>query len=49
MDLNIFEKLLGEKISQTFVKNTLSYLGFKPIIKKNKRFNKFDLRSIFDK
>ena len=36
MDLNIFDKLLGEKISQTFIKNTLSYLGFKPIIGKNK-------------
>ena len=36
MDLNIFDKLLGEKISQTFIKNTLSYLGFKPIIRKNK-------------
>ncbi len=36
MDLNQFEDLLGEKISNKFIKSTLSYLGFNPIISKNR-------------
>ena len=35
VQLSSFEKLLGEKISDKFIKNTLSYLGFNPIISKS--------------
>ena len=36
MNLNEFEVLLGNKISKKFIMNALSYLGFNPIIIKNR-------------
>ena len=36
MDISYFERILGVKLSNKFIINTLSYLGFNPIIVKNK-------------
>ena len=36
IDMKDFERILGEKISNKFIIDTLSYLGFNPVMVKNK-------------